>query len=113
MKRINTFIIRVTLLALFGMMAVSTQAATPKPQLERVEPSFWWVGFKNPNLQLLVHGAQISLTKPVLNYPGVTLESVLSVENPNYLFLNLKLANNTLPGKFTIQFMLTGKAIQS
>ncbi len=113
MKRINTFIIRVTLLALFGMMAVSTQAATPKPQLDRVEPSFWWVGFKNPNLQLLVHGAQISLTKPVLNYPGVTLESVLSVENPNYLFLNLKLANNTLPGKFTIQFMLNGKAIQS
>jgi len=85
----------------------------PKLTLERVEPSFWWVGFKNHDLQLLVHGDQISTTKPVLNYPGVVLESVVTVESPNYLFLNLKLSENTLPGKFNIQFMLNGKAVQT
>ena len=113
MKKNSVFAVRTSLLMLFCMMAVLLQAAAPKPALERIEPSFWWVGFKNPELQLLVHGDQISTTKPALSYPGVTLESIVSVENPNYLFLNLKLAGNTLPGKFTIQFMLNGKAVQS
>src|SRR5512133_2513262 len=102
MKKNSAFAVRTSLLMLFCMMAVLLQAATPKPTLERIEPSFWWVSFKNPELQLLVHGEQIATTKPALSYPGVTLESVVSVENPNYLFLNLKLTGNTLPGKFTI-----------
>ena len=113
MKKLNTLFLRITLLFLFGAIAASTNAATPKPMLERIEPSFWWVGFKNPNLQLLVHGDQISLTKPVISYPGVTLQSVVSVESPNYLFLNLKLAANTLPGKFDINFLLNGKIVQT
>jgi len=112
MKNLNALFLRTTFL-LLCTMAVFANAAVPKPLMERVEPAFWWVGFKNPNLQLLVHGDQISLTKPVINYPGVTLESVSSVESPNYLFLNLKLAANTLPGKFDIKFMLNGKAVQT
>ena len=96
MKKNSAFAVRTSLLMLFCMMAVLLQAATPKTTLERVEPAFWWVGFKNPDLQLLVHGNQISTTKPVINYPGVVLESVVSVESPNYLFLNLKIASNAL-----------------
>jgi len=111
MKRNIAFFVQTALLVLFCTTTYAKQAV--KPSLERVEPSFWWVGFKNPNLQLLVHGDQISTTKPVISYPGVSLESVVSVENPNYLFLNLKLAANALPGKFVIQFMLNGKEVQS
>ena len=113
MEKNSTLTMRAWLMMLFCIMAFALRAATPKTTLERVEPSFWWVGFKNPDLQLLVHGDQISTTKPVINYPGVVLESVISVESSNYLFLNLKIAANTLPGKFTIQFMLNGKAALS
>jgi glycosidase len=103
-----------SLLLLFFSLSLSIQAAPKlKPMLERVEPTFWWVGFKNHDLQLLVHGEQISLTKPAINYQGVTLESVVAVENPNYLFLNLKIDANTLPGKFNIDFILNGKAVQT
>jgi glycosidase len=112
MRRISTILFQIAILLFFSYLCAAKQVVT-KPLLERVEPSFWWVGFKNHDLQLLVHGNQISTTKPVINYPGVALESVVSVENPNYLFLNLKLATNTLPGKFTIRFMLNGKAVQS
>ena len=103
-------VLQTTLLMLFCTAAFAAKTVQ-KPILERIEPSFWWVGFKNPDLQLLVHGDQISTTKPVLKYEGVVLESVISVENPNYLFLNLKLADNTLPGKFDIQFMQKDKVI--
>jgi hypothetical protein len=30
-----------------------------KPTLNRMEPPFWWTGFKNPSLQLMVYGERI------------------------------------------------------
>ncbi|MEK7718229.1 MAG: cyclomaltodextrinase N-terminal domain-containing protein [Bacteroidota bacterium] len=110
----STFRMKSTLLLLFFALSLSIQAAPKlKPMLERVEPAFWWVGFKNHDLQLLVHGDQISATKPVITYEGVVIESVVTVENPNYLFLNLKIGANALPGKFNIGFMLNGKVVQT
>ncbi|MEE4285122.1 MAG: cyclomaltodextrinase N-terminal domain-containing protein, partial [Mariniphaga sp.] len=58
--------------------------------LERVEPMFWWAGMKSPDLQLMVYGENISTAEVSLEYPGVTLYSVSKVENPNYLFVDLK-----------------------
>ena len=39
--------------------------AAVKPSINRVEPPFWWTGFKNPSLQLLVYGVKISETQPL------------------------------------------------
>jgi neopullulanase len=75
---------------------------------ERVEPMYWWAGMKSPELQLLVYGDKIALTDIKLNYPGVQLVSVSKVENPNYLFIDLKLSENVQPGKFEIQFIKNG-----
>jgi glycosidase len=72
--------------------------------LDRVEPMFWWVGMKNPDLQLMVHGENIADTKVLLKYPGVILKSITHVENPNYLFIDLKIQPETKPGKFEISF---------
>lgn len=74
------------------------------PALERVEPMFWWVGMHNPNLQLIVHGYNISSRKVELNYPGVKLVAVHKVENPNYLFLDLNITS-AKPGTFEIYFV--------
>lgn len=74
------------------------------PALERVEPSFWWVGMNNPRLQLVVHGNNIASRDVKLNYAGVTLSKVHKVENPNYLFLDLLVTADARPGKFNIEF---------
>ncbi|WP_293300389.1 glycoside hydrolase family 13 protein [Pedobacter sp. UBA4863] len=79
------------------------------PKLERVEPAFWWAGMQNPKLQLLVHGKDIGKKSVTIKYDGVTLTKVHQVENPNYLFLDLELANNVKAGKFPIIFSLNGK----
>ena len=84
-----------------------------KSTIDRVEPMFWWVGMKNTNLQLLIHGEQIANTKVNLEYPGVTLNRVIAVENPNYLFLDLTIAPDTKPGKFDIQFKNGKKIVES
>ena len=76
------------------------------PALERVEPMFWWVGMSNPNLQLIVHGNNIaSRNVGALNYPGVKLVAVHKVENPNYLFLDLRIFSAASPGTFPINFI--------
>jgi len=93
------------------LICTITVLATNKPTLNRVEPPFWWSGFKNPSLQLMVCGERISETKPELNYEGVELISSISVENPNYLFLDLRLSRTVKPGKFEIRFRQNGKTI--
>jgi len=84
-----------------------------KPIIDKVEPMNWWVGMNNPNLQLLIHGDQIASTKVVLEYPGVTLNKVTTVENPNYLFLDLIIDPETKPGKFNIQFKNEKKVLEN
>ena len=79
------------------------------PALERVEPMFWWAGMSNPNLQLIVHGNNIASRKVDLNYPGVKLIAVHKVENPNYLFVDLRVFSATSPGTFPIKFTKAGE----
>ncbi|MEZ5105473.1 MAG: glycoside hydrolase family 13 protein [Draconibacterium sp.] len=82
-------------------------------KLERVEPMFWWAGMKSPELQLMVYGDKISETNVVLNYPGVKLEAVSKVQNPNYLFIDLVLDENVQAGKFDILFRKEDKTVAS
>jgi glycosidase len=79
------------------------------PALERVEPMFWWVGMHNPDLQLIVHGDHIASRKVVLNYPGVKLVAVHKVENPDYLFVDLRIFSGAVPGTFPIKFIKAGE----
>jgi len=83
-------------------------------QVERVEPAFWWVDMKNPQVQLLVHGKDISKTEVFIKYQGVKLEKINKVSNPNFLFVDLlidpKLAK---AGKFDIVFKQNGKIVDT
>lgn len=85
-------------------LLISVTVFAQIPALERVEPSFWWVGMNNPKLQLVVHGNQIASRDVSLNYEGVKLVKISRVENPNYLFLDLEINAGTAPGKFEIEF---------
>lgn len=84
-----------------------------KIELTRVEPMNWWTQMTHPELQLLVQGKGISATEVKLTYPGVTLQQVIRVENPNYLFLNLFVAPQTQPGSFAIEFVKDKKTVVS
>ncbi|HLO44833.1 MAG TPA: glycoside hydrolase family 13 protein [Leadbetterella sp.] len=72
--------------------------------IEHFEPSSWWIGMKNPKLQVLVHGKEISTFSVNVNYSGVKLLKVNKTENPNYLFVDLTIAPNAKPGKVPFRF---------
>src|SRR3546814_857319 len=77
-------------------------------QVNRIEPVHWWAGMKNPDVQLLVYGHQLGSKEVSIDYPGVELLKTHRPENPNYLFLDLRITAAAKPGIFPIRFSGTG-----
>ena len=73
-------------------------------KIERIEPPFWWEGFKNTSLQLLVYGENISNLDFNIKSDIVELVSVEKAENPNYIFLNLIVNDKGISGDFDIDY---------
>ena len=86
--------------------ATSPSVTEIRNDVERVEPPHWWVGFKNENLQLLVKHPNIGSATPKISYAGVRLKEFHKADSPNYLFLDLEVANSAKAGKFNIAFQL-------
>jgi glycosidase len=98
---------RLTILIVSLIFSISTFALN----IDRVEPLFWWVGMKNPTVQLMVHGLEITATEISLNYPGVKIKSISRQENPNYLFIDLNISPEAKAGSFVIQFRKNKKEV--
>lgn len=90
-------------------LTVALGVSAQIPALDRVEPMFWWTGMHNPDLQLIVHGKDIAARKVELSYPGVKLVAVHKVENPNYLFVDLRIFSSAVPGTFPLKFTKAGE----
>jgi len=82
-----------------------------KNDIERIEPPYWWTGFKNTKLQLLVNHPSIAKATPSISDTNINIEKVQQGESPNYLFIDIDIANaNT--GQFNIEFKLeNGKTL--
>ncbi len=88
-----------------GRAASSTSAKAKTAAGVRIDPTFWWVGMKNPKLQLLVNSPGVGASTATLaTYPGVTLESVQKLESPNYLVVNLVISPEAKPGQLKLEF---------
>jgi glycosidase len=96
----------IPIVSLFLLSTAIVHAQKKQPDFEHVEPSFWWVGMKNPTLQLLFHNSRSNLSsyKPVIQYPGVILKEIKTLENPHYLFLTLEIGSTAKAGKIPIRF---------
>lgn len=91
-------------LILMLMLIAACSMNVNSQNIKRVEPPCWWVGMKNPKLQLMIYGSNINQAQVEISDKRVTLESVDKTENPNYLFLNLTINENAEPGAFNITF---------
>ncbi|WP_375443848.1 glycoside hydrolase family 13 protein [uncultured Fibrella sp.] len=80
---------------------------------QRIEPLNWWVGLKNPDVQLMIQGEAIGETTPVISHPGVTVKKVTKADSKNYLFVDIRIAKTTRPGSFPIQFRKGSKVVST
>jgi neopullulanase len=88
---------------LYLLFAAQTLLAR-KIDISRIEPAFWWVGMKNPEVQLLVYGNNISACTATLTYPGVSIKEVSKAQSPDYLFVTLAISSEARAGKMPIVF---------
>ena len=89
------------LLPLLALLPLFSEAQTAA-SIDRVNPTNWWVGMKNPSVQVLVHGPGAGTLAYSVSYPGVKLVKTNTVENPNYAFLDLVIAPTAKPGRIQI-----------
>ena len=100
---------RIILLTAILMANVMTMSAAKKSTtvIDRIEPTDWFVGMKNPSVQLMVYGKGIRDAEAVTtDYPGVTIDSLVRLDSPNYLlvYLNVKGAEaGTMMLKFDVK----------
>ncbi len=106
MKRTLIIIITAIILVSCGGQPFDPTSVTDatQEQVSRVEPLSWWVGMKTP-LQLLVQGPEISDYEiSIEGGKGLSVTKVTKADSPNYLFVDVKVANNAKPGTYYIVF---------
>ena len=79
-------------------------AKVKKPAIDRIEPVNWFVGMKNPKLQLMVYGENIaSVSEVSTDYPGVSIDSIVRLDSPNYLFVYINV-RDAKAGTMTLKY---------
>jgi glycosidase len=64
-----------------------------------IYPTHWWVGMKDPSLQLMIHKKDIGKgTLKMSPYPGVQVVKIYVPENKNYVFVDLTIAPGAKAG---------------
>lgn len=86
----------------FIMTALGMNAAV---KIDRVEPTDWYVGMKDPSLQLMVYGEGIREAQVSTDYPGVRVDSLVRLDSPNYLLVYLDLSG-AKPGEMKLRFTM-------
>jgi len=93
---------KVFLTAILVLNVLAMSAA--KTVIDRIDPTYWFVGLKDPSLQLMVYGKNIKNVKSVTtDDSGVVVDSVVRLDSPNYLLVYLNLSK-AQPGNITLKF---------
>ncbi len=91
------------------LLLFATIVAYSQVTIDKVDPPFWWADMKNPNLQLLVYGNNISQTNVMIKQKGLILSKKTPIKN-NYLILDLNIGR-AKPGNYLIEFLQEGKLV--
>ena len=92
------------LLALVAQVMTMSAAKGTKVKVDRIDPTNWYVGMKNPSVQLMVYGQGIRDVESVTtDYPGVRIDSLVRLDSPNYLLIYMNL-RDAQPGTMQLKF---------
>jgi neopullulanase len=89
--------------ALF-LLIVTFSNVISAQKIDRIEPPSWFTGMKETALQLMVYGREIGSFNVITDYPGVKVKTLVKTGNPNYLFINLDISSEAVPGNVTLDF---------
>ncbi len=74
-------------------------------EVKEIQPPHWWAGMKDNTLQLQVYGKDVRPSDVKINYPGVTVDSVVRLDgSPDWQYIYLSIGADTKPGKMKIEW---------
>ena len=66
-------------------IGVTVMMKAAKVTVDRIDPTNWYVGMKNPQVQLMVYGKDIATVQEVTtDYPNARIDSIVHLDSPNY-----------------------------
>lgn len=71
---------------------LSGAAIAANTPIEHTAPPYWWVNMQHPHLQVMLHGKNIAHYQVKLSSTDVQLKSVSTLDNPNYVFIDLDIS---------------------
>jgi glycosidase len=77
-------------------------------KIEHIEPMNWWSGMKHSQIQLLLHGENIS--RFTVESPSFPIVGIVKTENPNYLFVTIETKDRN-SGKYPIRLLDKKKVV--
>ena len=86
-------------------MSAAKKTVSNRPVIDRIEPTDWYVGLKKPTVQLMVYGKGIREASVTTDYPGVTIDSLVRLDSPNYLLIYMNL-RHAQPGEMKLDFTI-------
>jgi len=97
---------------LFSLLIFISVYITLTAQNIDMYPTHWWVGMKNPYLQIMLHAENIANKIPMIKMTdmgikitdGITLVNIERVENANYIFFDIRITKEAKPGKYSFVF---------
>ena len=89
-------------------LLASVMSMSAKSKITKIEPANWFIGMKDPTVQLMVYGENIGGATVTTDYPGVVVDSVVTLDSPNYLFVYLNL-QGAQAGEMKLTFQKDGK----
>lgn len=84
------------------ILGVQTYGISQKIEIQHVEPHHWWLGMKSNQLQIMLHGTNISPCNVAIKETGLTIKKVNRTTNSNYLFLDVEISPNAVAGIYHI-----------
>jgi glycosidase len=96
---------------LFILLCICVSPVVSQPELNRVEPPFWWAGMQDTSLQILLYGSNLSELDAKTDDPGVVISRREATGNPNYLFLYIGLGRELKPGLCRISLQKDGTEV--
>lgn len=82
-----------TMANLYATPNLQKSSKQKAPTTMRIDPTNWYVGMKDPSLQLMIYGKDVRNVKNVTtDYPNARIDSVVRLDSPNYLFVYLNLS---------------------
>lgn len=98
-RRRNIF----TTLSLCGFFLLFTVAVFAQPAVEKIDPPNWWVQSTINPVRVLIKGKNLAGARIESNDPGLIASNIKASANGNYLFADIKIAENVKVGNYTLK----------